>query len=330
MKYVTTVLLFGYMISIAGCSYDVPLTDNQRLPLDARLVGTWKATINTSMGEVTIGKISATEYSFRFTEAIFGGSYMRGYPINVDGVSLVQLRLTDEHFTPQTGSGKYFVVSLTPQAGSLVIKYLELGGSSGEMKSSTDLKRLFVQEKHDGALAFVELDKFAKRPPTVLAATANGRRRMAGRSSAKITPKQNPPLVAEDKQPTISISPKISEPTEEEMKEALIRTLKLGGGERKPGDTVVRDNSIGGMDIKIERFEKLGCKPADQGEGFICTYNVTNSISLHNNDGTNEGDKQAAAWNRLFAMILGANQAVTERVTARFVHTEQGWITWKD
>jgi hypothetical protein len=41
------------------------------------------------------------------------------------------------------------------------------------------------------------------------------------------------------------------------------------------------DNPIAGMCVKIVKFEKLGCKPASQGAGYICTYNITTSVSIH-------------------------------------------------
>jgi hypothetical protein len=187
VKNLATALLFAYLLCVAACSYDVPLAENQRLPLDPRLIGTWKATVTESFGEVTIGKYSPTEYSLRLSQDAFGSKFMRGYPINVDGVALIQLRLTDEHFNPQTGDGKYFVISTDVESGTLIIKSLNLS-ASGNRTSSADLKALFLREKRDGKLSedFVSVDRFAKKAPVLSAAPAAPGRR-TGRASRKAT-----------------------------------------------------------------------------------------------------------------------------------------------
>lgn len=117
---------------------------------------------------------------------------------------------------------------------------------------------------------------------------------------------------------------KDGEPTEEEMNEALLRTMQKRGGQLRADGCVGVDNSIAGMCVKIENFEKLGCKPASQGVGYICTYNITTSVSVHSNEGSEPGDRQAKAWNDFLIWLGGKN--VNETLNRRFVRSKEGWI----
>jgi hypothetical protein len=120
------------------------------------------------------------------------------------------------------------------------------------------------------------------------------------------------------------------EPTEEEMKEALIRTMQMQGGQRKPGDAVASENAIGGMTLKILEFEKLGCKPADRGAGYFCTYKHTSRLSAHSNEGTEAGERHADGVNMLLGAIMGGSNTRSGVVTRRFVQSKQGWMVSKE
>lgn len=136
----------------------------------------------------------------------------------------------------------------------------------------------------------------------------------------------SPTATAPGDVPRASSAPESGEPTEEEMKEALLRTMEKRGGQRKGGDSVVIGNPIAGMTIKIEKFEKLGCKPANYGAGYECTYNSTISQSFHSNDGTARGDQQADAWNKFLKGLGGG--AVNETTTKNFALSKEGWIVF--
>ena len=118
---------------------------------------------------------------------------------------------------------------------------------------------------------------------------------------------------------------KAGEPTEAEMKQALLNTMQKRGGQLKADGCIQVDNPIAGVCGKIENFEKLeGCKPADQGAGYFCTYNVTVSLSLHSNEGTEAGLKHVQAVNTFWGWF-GVTKGISETVTKRFVRGKEGW-----
>jgi hypothetical protein len=102
------------------------------------------------------------------------------------------------------------------------------------------------------------------------------------------------------------------EPTEEEIKETLIRIMEKKGGQRK-GNTVEFSffGAIAG--IKIENFKKIGCAPVDYNGGYYCTYHISSSLYA-----TEERIK-------LILEIAGI-KAVDETLKRRFVWSEGGWL----
>lgn len=123
-------------------------------------------------------------------------------------------------------------------------------------------------------------------------------------------------------------APAQGEPTEEEMKEALLRWMEKGGGQRTAKDAVTKGNFIAGLTIKIEKFEKIGCKPANYGVGYECTYDITASQSYHSNDGTRRGDDHATGINE-FLKWFGAD-AANGTVTRKFARSSSGWVVFED
>lgn len=120
------------------------------------------------------------------------------------------------------------------------------------------------------------------------------------------------------------------EPTEAEMKQAVIRTMQRRGATKRDDDTVSVDNPLAGSSIKIEEFEKLGCKLANYGAGYFCTYGVTIAFNLYSNEGTTAGNNHANAVNMLMRMLNGGKNSSYETVTSRFIRSKQGWIMSKD
>lgn len=119
--------------------------------------------------------------------------------------------------------------------------------------------------------------------------------------------------------------PEPVEPTEAEMKAALIRTMQKRGGQLKADGCVGADNPLAGMCGKITNFEKLeGCKPAAQGAGYMCTYNVTTSLTAYSNEGTPDGDKYGKAIDAFIGLLGG--KSINETRTSRFVRSKEGWI----
>ena len=123
--------------------------------------------------------------------------------------------------------------------------------------------------------------------------------------------------------------PEPIEPTEEEMKGALIRMMISQGGQLRPDGTVEVRNIFASIIIKIEKFEKLGgCKPLNQGAGYSCTYRITTSFTLSSNEGTPDGDKHAQALQWLITQFGGNYSNAT--VTRRFVLSKEGWLMFNE
>jgi peptidoglycan hydrolase-like protein with peptidoglycan-binding domain len=116
------------------------------------------------------------------------------------------------------------------------------------------------------------------------------------------------------------------EPTEEEMKEALLRTMQMRGGQRSGVNEIGANNAIAGMTMEIVEFTKEGCQPAVRGAGYFCTYTHTSRLSLHSNDGTAAGARHANAANFLLKGIMGGTDTHTGVATRRFVRTQKGWL----
>ncbi len=135
-----------------------------------------------------------------------------------------------------------------------------------------------------------------------------------------------PPAVAAQQSKPVAEA----EPTEEEMKEALINSMVKRGGQRMPDGSVGVNNALAGSSIKIEELEKLGCKPAAYGAGYFCTYSVTTSVSMYSNEGTAAGDRHANGVNALLRFFNGGRNSNTETATMRFIRGKGGWVASKD
>lgn len=137
-------------------------------------------------------------------------------------------------------------------------------------------------------------------------------------------PNQNSSIRSAPSRDSAARNHRPSEPTEEQMKEALLSALEKRGGQRATDSSVEIDNSVVSVTFKIEKFEKHGCKLAANGVGYECTYIINTSTSFHSNDGTQRGNQQMEALNSLQGW-LGGN-TVNEKVTRRFVWSKEGWI----
>jgi hypothetical protein len=114
------------------------------------------------------------------------------------------------------------------------------------------------------------------------------------------------------------------EPTEAEMKEALLSTLEARGGKRTAEGGMEFSNAIAGMIIKMDEFEKLGCAPPNYGPGYFCSHNVNVSVTFISTDGSQGGARQMAGFNTLLSWLGGSG--LTERITNKFVWSKGRWV----
>lgn len=116
------------------------------------------------------------------------------------------------------------------------------------------------------------------------------------------------------------------EPTEAEMKEALLSAMEARGGKRTEGDGIEVSNFIGGVIMKMEKFEKLGCVPPNYGPGYFCSYNVSISMTFFSNEDSESARRQADIWTQLIRWAMGSSGAANERVTKKFVWSKDRWL----
>lgn len=157
MKKAAITFLVLLVLIIAGCDYDTPISEKQGLPLDNSLIGNWEH-INAEGKKININisRLSSSEYAIHLDKKDF----LRGYPVKIADISCIQLVYTDEKYKPVTDLEKYLVMSYEITNGELSLKKLSTSIVSGELKSSTELRKAFLQNKNNKELFTSLPDKF--------------------------------------------------------------------------------------------------------------------------------------------------------------------------
>ena len=121
-----------------------------------------------------------------------------------------------------------------------------------------------------------------------------------------------------------SSQPASGEPTEAEMKEALLRSTENWGGQQNADGCVRFDNPVAGTCVRITKFQSLGCTPSSQGAGYFCTYRIGTSLSLHSNEKTPDATTHVGIFDQLLEKA-GARR-INGTTTKRFVRSKEGWV----
>jgi hypothetical protein len=158
--------LFAGFFSLASCVYDVPLSTDHSIPIDASILGSWKLIPETNqVDEAVDGKptdskdgvriypFSDTEYSVHYYEDN-NDFYFRAYRINVGGVSAVQLVLigTNEEAVTDDEDDRYVVASYKIVEGLLEIRTLNTELVKDDLPDSESLKKAFIEHKDNPEL----------------------------------------------------------------------------------------------------------------------------------------------------------------------------------
>jgi hypothetical protein len=114
-----------------------------------------------------------------------------------------------------------------------------------------------------------------------------------------------------------------AEPTEAEMKEAILQAMQNQGGSRSGNNSIAVNNSISGAAVTITKFKKIACEKAASRPGYNCDYEVSAGLNFHSNEGNQAGDRHAAGVNALMGMFVPKNTTSTQ--TKRFVYSEGQW-----
>lgn len=151
------------LLLFAGCQYEVPLTTEHNIPVDPKLPGVWEL-ISEEEDDVriTILKFSDTEYSADYSVKK-DHIYYRGYPIEIGGVSCVQLQVIGTHKgPPDKDDNNLFQVA----SYRLVKDELEISMLNGDLIKDQDgkaesLVQAFLNNRENKEL-FVPLGKFRR------------------------------------------------------------------------------------------------------------------------------------------------------------------------
>jgi outer membrane protein W len=114
-----------------------------------------------------------------------------------------------------------------------------------------------------------------------------------------------------------------AEPTEAQMKDALLQAAQQRGGVRSGRDSVSANNPIGGLSFTIVHFEKIGCEKAASRAGYNCDYSIAMKARAHSSEGTSAGDQHAQAMTALIGALVD-NRVSTE--SRRFVQSGGRWV----
>ena len=138
---------------LAGCIYEEPLTTDHNIPVDASILGLWAEV--TPEGETApsdpgliILKFSETEYLIHYPPGADDGLYYRGYPIEIGGISCVQLEVIgDQNGSVGKDNKGYNVVTYQLKEGQLEIRLLNTKLVSDDLKTTDELMRAFLEQK---------------------------------------------------------------------------------------------------------------------------------------------------------------------------------------
>lgn len=158
------IFMIALFFLIAGCEYEISLTDEHKIPVDKAVLGLWEAVpekgivsdpkdrISDSEERLMVLKNTDTEYLIHYPTGD-EGFYFRGYTVRIGGVSCVQIQLIgDSNGAIKTGERMYQVVSYQFVNGELEIKTLNTDLVDTNLKDRNKLKKAFLMNKNKGEL----------------------------------------------------------------------------------------------------------------------------------------------------------------------------------
>jgi len=154
--FIVAMLLLAVVLLTAGCPYHVPLTEEHTLLIDQELFGAWIESEDPEKDkdkqtELIIMPFSETEYVLCYHSNLNGTLYLRGYPINMGGVSCVQLQLIGpvnfnpaEPYSADNKSNHYGVATYEIKGGTLEVRLLNKKVVSDKITTSEALQEAFL------------------------------------------------------------------------------------------------------------------------------------------------------------------------------------------
>jgi hypothetical protein len=148
-------LLF-FLLALAACQYDAPLTTAHDIPVDPSILGSWVIVPSDNDDPETrlqIHRFSDTEYAVHYHESNTD-LYFRAYAINIAGVSAVQLELigSEEGAVGSAAEDRYMVASYRLVDGQMEVRTLNTELVDDELKDSASLREAFIAHKDNPEL----------------------------------------------------------------------------------------------------------------------------------------------------------------------------------
>jgi hypothetical protein len=144
------------ILLLAGCEYESPLTKEHNLAVDPTVFGLWEpipieGDLSKQDERMMILKYSETEYLIHYPPGGNDEAYYRGYPVNIGGVSCVQLQVIGTADGPPGKDTKdlFHVVSYQLTDGRLDIRRLNTDVVDDALKTTAELRNAFLKHKHN-------------------------------------------------------------------------------------------------------------------------------------------------------------------------------------
>lgn len=144
------------LLTMGGCNYYAPLTEEHTVPIDPAVLGLWEELpFGVKMSDppderrqrILILKYSPTEYLVYFFKGD-GGFYFRAYPINIESVACVQLELIGTSVgDAEKKDTKYGVVSYVLLNGQLELEILNENLVGPSLRDSASLRKAFRENR---------------------------------------------------------------------------------------------------------------------------------------------------------------------------------------
>ena len=135
-----------------SCVFDSPFESNAKIPVDANLLGRWEEVSEKDPNRMLVLQHSANEYLVQYP-VNEKGMFFRAYPVNLDGVTCIQLQLIGTAEGPvKVVDRKYHLFKVTAKDDSMEMSSIDpevLGIKSGDPAA---LKAAFIKHKDDPGL----------------------------------------------------------------------------------------------------------------------------------------------------------------------------------
>ena len=149
-------VIWSFVLSVfflAACEYDVPLTTDHNIAVNAAILGTWEAA-SLDGGEddiLRIFRFSDTEYLVHDAE---DDTYFRAYEIEIGGVKAVQMEFLGDDDKPVAPDGKnrYLVASYKFVNEYLEVRLLNSELVNDEITETEALRAAFIEHKENPGL----------------------------------------------------------------------------------------------------------------------------------------------------------------------------------